>query len=398
MITENDNIQSVAEKAPGAIPIFEKHGMGKYFKPEALKKIGRYIKLETILKSSGINVAQFIEVLNTAAENSGETVNTVHQELHFMAMLPCGLQNPFKELIETHINSHKEQYEGLNYLVEGNLNHVLSYYPLVDSFVSIDELPDIIIASDVNNFLHRPFIEKFIEKGLFEAYLPFTPHNYLDDIGYPDPSNNYTMLTANMLIMAVDKTRLGNRKMPQTWGDILLPEFENDVIIRGEADFFCNAVMLPLYKDFGFDGIRAFAPNVKDGRHPAEMVKLADANKPESATIYVMPYFFSKNIKNQNIEIVFPEDGAITSPVFMLVKKSATEKHKPLLDYIVSKEVGELFVKRLFPSINPNVDNSPLPFTGKWIGWDFIRDNDLAVLKAEIQAVFKAERAKKIEL
>jgi ABC-type Fe3+ transport system substrate-binding protein len=395
MITESDNILSVAETAPSVIPIFEKHGMGNYFKPEALKKIGRYIKLETILKTSGIHVAQFIEVLNTAVENSGETMNAAHHELHFMAMLPCGLQSPFKELIETHINSHKELYRGMNYLVEGNLNHELSYYPLVDSFVSIDELPDIIIASDVNNFLHRPFIEKFIEKGLFEAYTPFTPHSYLADIGYPDPANHYSMLTANMLIMAVDKTRLGTHKMPQTWGDVLLPEFENDIIIRGEADFFCNAVMLPLYKDFGLDGIRLFARNVKDGRHPAEMVKLADANKPESATIYVMPYFFSKNIKNPNVEIVFPKDGAITSPVFMLVKKNAVEKHKRLLDFIVSKEMGELFVKRLFPSINPSVDNSPLPFTGKWIGWDFIRNNDLAMLKAEIQEVFKAERAKK---
>lgn len=395
MIIGSDNIQAVANKAPGVIPIFEKHGMGKYFNPEVLKKIGKYIKLETILTSSNIDVAQFIDSLNTAAENIGETNNTAQHKLHFMAMLPCGLQSPFKDLIETYITGHKELFEGFNYLIEGNLNHELSYYPLVDSFASVDELPDIIIASDVNNFLHRPFIERFIDKGFFEAYTPFKPHSYLADIGYPDPSNNYTMLTANMLIMAVDKTRLGNRKMPQTWGDVLLPEFKDDIIIRGEAEFFCNAVMLPLYKDFGLDGIRSFAPNVKAGKHPAEMVKLAEANKQESATIYIMPYFFSKNIKNPDVEIVFPKDGAIMSPVFMLVKKSAREKHKHLLDFIVSKEMGELFVKRLFPAINPNVDNSLFSCSGKWIGWDFIRDNDLAKLKSDIQLVFQTERTQK---
>lgn len=392
MISESDTIQSVADKFPHALTVFDQHGLGRYFKPEALSKIGRYVRLETILKSSSIDVASFVAALNDAVDNNAEPNNSDLHQLHFLAMLPCGLQSPFKDLVEAHFAKHEEHYRGLNYLIEGNLNHELSYYPLVDSFVSIDELPDIIIASDVNNFMHRPFIERFIDKGLFQSYTPFAPHRYLADIGYPDPSGNYTMITANMLVMAVDRSRLGDRNMPQTWSDILLPEFENDVIIRGEADFFCNAVMLPLYKDCGLDGIRSFARNVKAGKHPAEMVKLADASKSESATIYVMPYFFSQNIKNPHVEVVFPRDGAITSPVFMLVKKSAIDKHAILLDYIVSQEMGELFVKRLFPSINPAVDNSPLPFTGKWIGWDFVRNNDMAELKARIQAVFKAER------
>jgi len=121
------------------------------------------------------------------------------------------------------------------------------------------------------------------------------------------------------------------------------------------------------------------------------MVKLADANTEESATIYVMPYFFSKNIKNPNVEVVFPKDGAILSPVFMLVKKTAFEKHKSLLDFLVSKETGEMLTKRLFPAINPDVDNSMFPKALKWLGWNFIQNNDLGKLKADIQTKFKEE-------
>jgi len=391
MITGNDNIQSVAEKAPKLIAEFEKHGMGGYFKPENLKKIGRFIKIETILKSSGIDATQFIDALNHQLATQESLTNDANQQLHFMAMLPCGLQNAFKDFLETHFAENKEQYLGLNYLIEGNVNHELSYYPLLDSISSIDELPDVIIASDINNFFHRSFREKYLDKGIFQTYYPFTPNSYLNDIGYPDPTNNYTMLTANMLIMAVDKSRLGERKMPSLWVDILSPEFENDVIIRGEEKFFCNAVMLPLYKDFGFEGIRLLAHNVKAGKHPSQMVKLADANTEESATIYVMPYFFSKNIKNPNVEVVFPKDGAILSPVFMLVKKTAFEKHKSLLDFLVSKETGEMLTKRLFPAINPDVDNSMFPKALKWLGWNFIQNNDLGKLKADIQTKFKEE-------
>ena len=46
------------------------------------------------------------------------------------------------------------------------------------------------------------------------------------------------MYTANMLVMVVDKKKLGDRKMPQKWDDILQPEFENNIIMRGENDSF----------------------------------------------------------------------------------------------------------------------------------------------------------------
>jgi ABC-type Fe3+ transport system substrate-binding protein len=243
------------------------------------------------------------------------------------------------------------------------------------------------LASDVNNFFHRPFQERFIGKGIFETYTPYAPNNYLEKAGFADPSGNYTMLTANMLVMAVDTERLGSKSMPKTWSDLLTSDFEDEIIMRGEDDFFCNAVMLPFYKDHGFGAIRQMAKNIRTGKHPAEMVKLADKGGDEAATIYIMPYFFAKRIKNPGVSLLWPEDGAIASPVFMMVRKSAIPQHQSLLNFLLSKEVGEMLVSRYFPTIHPDVENT-LPGTVKWLGWDFLNKHDIGKLKDEIRDEF----------
>jgi len=390
MITGNENIQTLAGNYPELLPVFEKHGLGSYFKPENLKKIGRFTLLSTLLRSERINSEQFIGTLNNLTGNHSGTAGDERsvQQLHFMAMLPCGLRNPFKDFLEAHLLEHPDQYADLNYLAEGNVNHELSYYPMLDNVASADELPDMIMASDVNNFFHRPFTERFIRQGIYEAFTPFTPTNaYLEKAGFADPSGNFTMYTANMLVMAVDTERPGAEKLPRKWEDLLNPVFENGIIMRGEDDFFCNAVMLPFYKDHGFDAIRIMAQNIRTGKHPAEMVKLAESGKDGAATVYIMPYFFAKKIKNPMVKLVWPEDGAIASPVFMLVKKKAIEKHRSLLEFLLSKATGEMLVSRFFPSIHPEVKNT-LPEPVKWLGWDFLSQNDIGTLKDEIRHVF----------
>ncbi|NLD99774.1 MAG: ABC transporter substrate-binding protein, partial [Fibrobacter sp.] len=181
------------------------------------------------------------------------------EKLDLLAMLPCGLRNPFKDLLELHITSNESHYKSFTYLAEGNVNHELSFYPLLDMVESVDELPDIMISSDINNCFHRPFMDRFIMKGCFETYNPFTPNNYLQKVNFYDPYNNVTMLTANMLVMAVDTEKLGLRKLPETWEDILDQCFNKSITMRGDDEFFCNAVLLPFFKDHGLNAIKTMA-------------------------------------------------------------------------------------------------------------------------------------------
>jgi len=104
-----------------------------------------------------------------------------------------------------------------------------------------------------------------------------------------------------------------------------------------------------------------------------------------------MPYFFTKMIKQGGVmEAVWPEDGAIISPIFMLTKRNRLEKIQPVIDFFASEAVGEILSHQgLFPSINPNVDNR-LPKENKfmWLGWDFINSNNIGGLIKKCEAIF----------
>ena len=386
-IIETDSVLAVAEAYTELRDRFETAGLGGYFSDESLERIGRFARLGTILKTAGIDPKLFIDDLNQhlAAIEERRAGFMVAQaaDLHFMSMLPCGLRNPFVNALEEFIASHPDDFADFNFLNEGNFIHEVSFYPLVDGIDFADELPDVIMASDVNNYFHRPFYEKFIDAGIFEDVTPADHHGFLDECGYYDPAGNFSMYTANMLVMGVDRDKLGDRPIPEKWDDLLAPEFENDVIIRGGNGFFCNAVLLPYYKEHGIEAIRTFSKNIKVGHHPAEMVKLAGSGKDEAAAVYVMPYFFAKKINKPQVEIVWPKDGAIASPVFLLAKKGAREKYTALFDFLYSRETSEMMANGYFTPIHPDVDFQ-LPSQVKWLGWEFLSAKTVGEIKSEI--------------
>lgn len=397
LISESDRIASLIEMYPELKSLFEDHGLGGFVSEESLARIGKFVGLGTLLKSNGIDPQLFIAEasrrLEALANEERDFDPSKLDDLHLMSMLPCGLRNPFVKAVEAHVSANRQKFSGFNFLNEGNLNHELSYYPLVDQIESIDEMPDVMIASDVNHFFHRPFVEKFIESGEFECVLPYEPHPYLREAGFYDPAGNYTMYTANMLVMAVDTTRLGERPMPKVWDDLLDPCFANDIIMRGDNDFFCNAIMLPYYKAHGMEAVRKFARNIKSGKHPSQMVKLAGSGKEEAATVYIMPYFFAKKILNPAVTVVWPEDGAIASPVFILAKKGVRDKHAPLFKFLFSTGMSEMLARGNFTPVNPDVATD-LPNAVSWLGWDFLSNNPIGSIKDEIRAAVDEERSK----
>lgn len=398
LLNGRENLTALLDAYPFLADEFHRHGLENYTEPEVLQKIGRYLKLDTVCRTAGIQPESFLAVLNAriAAENAesphGDLIKA-QQNLDFISMLPCGLQMPFKNELEQFFGNNAERFKELRYISDGNVNHELSYYPHLDNVQDAGELPDIIIASDVNNFFHRPFMDRFIRKGVFEEYFPASPAPFLERFGFRDPARHFTMLGANMLVIIADKTQLKGRPVPHCWDDLLDPRFRDDIILRGDGDFFCNAVMLPFYKAGGADAVRKLARNIRTGLHPSQMVKLAGTGEKDGAAIYVMPLFFSTKIVNKEaVEVVFPDEGAIASPVFMLVKKNAAAKHKFLLDYLTSPRIAKLMNQRDCPSLLPGSENA---FPGKnalWLGWDFLEKHDVGALKEEIARIILTER------
>ncbi|NLZ33832.1 MAG: ABC transporter substrate-binding protein, partial [Clostridiales bacterium] len=167
-------------------------------------------------------------------------------------------------------------------------------------------------------------------------------------------------------------------------------EFENSISLpMKDLDLF-NSILLNIFRRFGEDGIKRLARNLKRSMHPAEMVK-SHIKLGDKPVITIMPYFFTWMVKEGGpMTAVWPREGAIISPVFMLTKKEKKEELKPIVDFFAGKEVGEILAHQgKFPSVNPEVDNM-LPKENRymWIGWDFIKENDISSLIKKCEDIF----------
>jgi ABC-type Fe3+ transport system substrate-binding protein len=96
--------------------------------------------------------------------------------------------------------------------------------------------------------------------------------------------------------------------------------------------------------------------------------------------ITIMPYFFTKMVKfGGPMKAIWPKDGAIISPIFMLTKAEKQDKLVDIAKFFASKRVGEILSHTgLFPSTHPEVDNK-IEKDNKymWIGWSYIKANDI---------------------
>ncbi len=399
-IDETMSIYQILSEHPSLLKIFKQHGMGKFENREVLEKLGPLLKLKTALSMVSVNRESFIELLNQAVEdNEAKGDFTLadsperQKELSLLALLPCGMKMPFNRALDAFSTEYREKTGNmLHSLVEGNVNHELSYYAYVDSVTSIDELPDIIISSDINSFYHKLFRENFLSKDYF-VNLNSSPMNCdLESIDYADPCDQFTMLSANLLVLVTIDELMEDDSKPESWEDILKEENHNRVAMRGMNGFFCNGVLLPFYQMYGMEGIKKLASSIYTGLHPSEMVKMIDSKKDDVPAMYIMPYFFTRKIKDKSrVTITIPSEGAIVSPVQMLVKKSAAENVKEITDFLCGKEFGEVSARALFPTTNPEVDNDLKDIPLYWMGWEYLMNTDVGSLKKEIAEVFNKQ-------
>nr|WP_319397157.1 ABC transporter substrate-binding protein [uncultured Desulfobacter sp.] len=387
-------IYEIIQRFPQTRSVFTANGLGALVSDDAMRVLAPFLTLGTALKSRFINIEAFIDMLEgaitqePAIDTPGLASMAAQKDLTFLGLMPCGLKMPFSRAFSQFMNDLSTQTGiDIQSAVEGNVNQELSYYSYVDTIESKEELPDIIVSADFNVFLGRRFYNNFVAPGHFTGYGESATGLTFSDAQILDPKNEYTILCINPLVVIANLDQLDGRELPRTWADMLAPEWKKSVIIRGGDGFYCHAVLLPTFKEHGNNGLEALAKNVLEGLHPAQMVNRIDNNGP--GALYVMPAFFADRIRHQErIKIIWPEDGALASPVILQVKPEKKEELKPVLDYLVGTQLAQILAGAGFPvphaDVTAEVQTRPL----KWLGWDFLRQNDLPALNVEIDKIF----------
>jgi len=389
-------IGQIIQQYPETRDVFIHNGFPIFADDVVLEQLGSILKLRTALKSKDMNGEVFVQLLEQKIEDTGrfqdiasEMINSPGQ-LNMLALLPCPLKVPLQSELSRFIDYlHREKGLNLNYIIESHYNDQLNYGDYVKYFEDPDEIPDIIFTAGYS-FYYKNFVERFVKTGVFASVPNQAVNSSLAEAAIVDQGGHFTVVAVNVLVMVVDTRRLGKLPLPRRWADILTPEYAGKVVMRGHDDYFCDVVQMNFYKEYGEAGIKALARTVKYGIHPAQMVKELSSGRSDIPPIHIMPYFFANTIANRdNITIIWPEDGALAYPVSVLVKADKMKELNELAGFLTGPEVARICADAFFPAVHPEVrQHLPAGAKFKWLGWEFIKNNDIENLINEVNEQF----------
>lgn len=374
---------------PESIELLVSLGFPSLKDEQMRQSMGSSITIFDALKMKGIPIETFVDELKSKIKEN----NPIKREgaLTIQGVLPCPVKVPLEEAFE-------------KFLMDKDLDYPVDY-ELKSASMGIDwikdtlehktkeDIPDLFISAGFDLFFDEKLFGHYKAENLFEDFMPYdTYHEDFNNetMNLKDPKGQYSIVSVVAAVFLVNEKELGKRKMPTSWEDILHEDFANSVSLPvGDFDLF-NAILLNISKLYGDEGIIKLGRSMQKSMHPSEMVK-SHMKLLERPSVTIMPYFFTKMVKEGGPMVaVWPKDGAIISPVFMLSKKESKDKVKPFVDFFASKEIGEIMSHNgRFPSVHPEVDNRiPKENTYMWLGWDYLKDQNISQLIKDAEALF----------
>lgn len=397
----DDKIFDIVKKNPRALDFLISNGFEQFRDEAVFEKMSKNVSLSMALKLKKMNVDLFEERLESflQGEVTSEDKSLLDEknkvaDINVEGVLPCPIRIPLLESFEKWLDENKKDFD---FSIEHDLKSAnLGLDSIIEKVKMKDEdkLPDVLMSAGFDLFFDKELMGQFLEKDVFEASTDEINKDFSNDyIDLRDPSKKYLITGVVPAVFLVNLNELNGRDVPKTWSDILSEEFEDSVAVpMGDLDLF-NALVVNIYKEYGMDGISKLARSYKKSLHPAEMVKEKSKSKSENPAVSIIPYFFTQMSNSENMVAVWPEDGAVISPIFMIVKKDTKEKTQPIVDFFMSPEVGRIFsANGRFPSTNKYVDNGlDEGQKFKWVGWDFIQNTDIGKLIRDIEEKFNRE-------
>ncbi|MEY8355435.1 ABC transporter substrate-binding protein [Lachnospiraceae bacterium 54-53] len=400
-----DTIFDITEKYPETIGFFVANGFENLSNPVMRRSLGRTITLETALSMRKLNQELFIRKLEEVIEqnlpdtSSGLTPMKKENggDIRIEGVLPCPIRLPLLEKFEAWMESQKDT---MDFTVDYNLKSAnLGLDDVKERVIAADgnadAISDLYLSAGFDLFFDKKLMGRYRDAGVFEdisGVEQMNPDFDNDRISLKDPKKQYAIIGVVSAIFMVNTAALGDRPFPESWADLMKPEFENSISLpMKDLDMF-NAFLLHIHRYYGEEGVKKMGKALLRNMHPAQMVKSHIQKEGKTVpTVTVTPYFFASMVDGKSpLRPVWPKDGAIISPIFLLAKKRNRDKVKPFVDFLYSKEIGEIFSSNgKFPSTNPLVDNHLSPDKKfMWLGWDYIHSHDIGELISATESLF----------
>ncbi|MDQ7005702.1 MAG: ABC transporter substrate-binding protein [Acidobacteriota bacterium] len=391
-IDPDATLYEITESWPETVAVFTRQGFPQMAREELRRSFGSRISLRQALALKKLDLDGFVEQLE-ATIGSEAPVAADTAPTRVVGLLPCPVRIPLLEAFEPFIEAYQQR---TGRKVEYELQAASMGAAWIDENLKgvsrEEDLPELFISAGFETFFDPKGLGRF--RDVFYDGLPYEEFNEsFDGVDLRDPEGRYSVISVVPAVFMVNMNELGDQPVPQSWEDLLDPRFEQRVSLPvGDFDLF-SAILIEIHRRYGEDAVRRLGRSLAASMHPSQMIKLG--RKSSAPIVTIMPYFFTRMAKEGGpMKAVWPRDGAIISPIFLLARKSAARQVQPLIDFFASREIAEILAhKGLFPSTRPDVDNRLAPGSRfGWPGWEFIRQQDIAGLIERCQQLFEEGR------
>ncbi len=393
---KNTRLSEIIEKYPKTLSLFISKGFSQMADENKRKSFAKNITLGMALSFKKIDYDTFANLLIQAIEANESTDISLNNEkikiedeaLNIIGILPCPVRLPLLE----EFNKFKEDSDApINFELKAASMGIDWVEEKIKNVAASSKLPDLIIAAGFDLFFDNKIMAKLKAENIYQNQAKYHDYNSsFNKIGFSDPDNFFTMVGAVPAIFLVNIKELGDIMMPKSWADLLKPEFEKRVSLPVNDFVLFHSIILNIHKLYGEEGLRKLGKSLLESLSPAQMLK-SDRSKAKKPLVTIMPYFFTKMADNNNkLQVIWPKEGAIVGPLYLLAKNSKQEKLEPIVDFFTSKKIGEVLSHQgRFPSVHPELDNR-LSDEAKflWPGWDYIKKNDIPALIRELEDLF----------
>lgn len=395
-----DKVYDITERYPELMDFLAVNGFEKITNPVMRKTIGKQMSLETALKSRHVDPqafeAQMVEFLERGGQVEQALCDKAAPEqdsnaLRIEGVLPCPIRIPLLEAFEAW---QKESGIDVRFDLQSASMGLDWLEKRIADCKDASELADVYFSAGYSLFFDNEILGRYCSQGVFtdeSRAVSLKPEFDNAQLSVRDPNHQYIVAGIVPAVIVVNQEVLGDRPVPQSWSDLTDPVYRNSIAFPVQDLDMFNAFLLGIYAKYGKEGLAAMGQNLLAAMHPAQMVKLSKSGNRAAPAITVMPYFFAAMMKdNKKMQFVWPTDGAILNPIFLMVKTATKEKSQPLVDFILSQHMGKILsADGRFPSTNPLVEDTDGYGTGfLFPGWDLLNHQDVPQLLKDAESAF----------
>lgn len=402
-INFDDKLYNILNGNDKLLQFFINNGFDQLRDKKMLLTMGKIVSLNMAIKVKGINKEAFEEklklFLNDGQIKADKTLSEEsfkddkeNKDVVIKGIVPCPLRLPLIDSFDKFVEDENKNGLKIGYDLR---SASLGVSWLEDEFSNdINNVSDVFLSAGFDLFFNRECIEKFTEKNEYYINMENINKDFEDEKKlFKDPKNIYNIVAVVPCVFLVNYNNLSGKKAPLSWEELLFSgQYTDSVALPlNDLDMF-NAVVINIYSKWGIDGIKALAKVYKKSLHPSEMVKKKGDDK-YNPIINITPLFFTQMVSRTSaLKVVWPKDGAIVSPIFLIAKKNK-KGVKKIIDFFTSVEVGEILSSNgKFPTTISSVSNN-LDKDSKFLfcGFDFIYNNDIGKLFKSLEKLFNEE-------